>query len=57
MDIDKKHIEVITHDNKGSVIARDVIEGDYGERFTTRVKKDVVNSMNQREIIIETIDN
>ena len=33
--VDEKHIEIITQDKNGNIIAKDIVNGDYGERFAT----------------------
>lgn len=49
-------LEVITHDRKGTVLAKDSIKGDYGHNFNTIIDDDIINKEGNRELTLLTKD-
>lgn len=35
--LNEKEIVVITHDENGKILARDIIKGDFGDKYTTKI--------------------
>lgn len=56
VDAERKKLKITTHDSNGMVLSTEEIEGVFGDKFSTQIVSNTINSKGDREMKISTLD-